>query len=142
MILITRVDKPLQFNAKSLARYGVILKEYNDEIEAFYKDDEGSTQRESAPPPAQDEASTLKFMRTVVQSTLGRGRQLVDDEGSLQSTYIRNTPLHTIAPTIAALAHLFMASSTALGRHICEPHRICGSTSSGTVQIFPCRPRT
>ena len=129
MILVTHPDKPFQFNAKALPRRGVILKEYNDEIEALYKEVESSTQSDFAPPVTWDAASNLDFVRTVVQSTLRR--PLADDADifrnggdSLQSTYIRNTLLGAIretnkeaatrlpmnlvfsAPTIATLAAL------------------------------------
>ncbi|KAM5540084.1 hypothetical protein V8D89_006224 [Ganoderma adspersum] len=129
MILVTHPSKPFQFNAKALPRRSVIHEEYNDEIEALYKEVESSTQSEFAPPASWDEASTLTFVRTVVQSTLRR--PLADDADifrnggdSLQSTYIRNTLLGAIretdkeaakrlpmnlvfgAPTIAALATL------------------------------------
>ena len=104
MILVTHPDKPFQFNAKALPRRGVILKEYNDAIEALYKEVESSIQSEFAPPAVWDEASTLDFVRTVVQNTLGR--PLADDADifrnggdSLQSTYIRNTLLGAIRET-------------------------------------------
>ncbi|PIL34373.1 hypothetical protein GSI_03148 [Ganoderma sinense ZZ0214-1] len=129
MILVTNPDKPFPFNAKALPRRGFILKEYNDEIEALYKEVESSAQSEFVPPVVWDEASTLAFVRTIVHSTLRR--TLADDADifrnggdSLQSTYIRNTLLRAIretnkaaakrlpmnlvfgAPTISALASL------------------------------------
>ncbi|KAI1789118.1 acetyl-CoA synthetase-like protein [Ganoderma leucocontextum] len=129
MILVTHPAKPFQFNAKALPRRGIILKEYDDEIEALYKEVESSAQGEFAPPAAWDEVSTLAFVRTVVRGTLRR--TLADDADifrnggdSLQSTWIRNTLLRAIretnkdaakrlpmnlvfsAPTIVALAAL------------------------------------
>ncbi|TBU23410.1 acetyl-CoA synthetase-like protein [Dichomitus squalens] len=129
MILVTHPSKPFEHNAKGLPRRGVILKEYADEIEALYKEVENSAQSEFAPPAVWDPASTLAFVRTVVQSTLRRA--IADDADifrnggdSLQSTWIRNTLLRAIrethkdaavrlpmnvvfqAPTIASLATL------------------------------------
>ena len=132
MILVTHPNKPFQFNAKALPRRGIILKEYNNEIEALYKEVESSAQSEFAPPAAWDKVSTLEFVRIIVQSTLRR--PLADDADifrnggdSLQSTWIRNTLLRVIretdddaakrlpmnlvfnAPTIAALAEIVHA---------------------------------
>ena len=129
MILVTHPSKPFQFNAKSLPRRGIILKEYAEEIEALYKAVESSAQSEFAPPAVWDSASTLAFVRTIVQSTLRRA--IADDADifrnggdSLQATWIRNTLLRALretdkgaaarlpmnlvfqAPTIASLATL------------------------------------
>ena len=129
MILVTHPNKPFQFNAKALPRRGIILKEYNNEIEALYKEVESSAQSEFAPPATWDKVSTLEFVRIIVQSTLRR--PLADDADifrnggdSLQSTWIRNMVLRAIretntdaakrlpmnlvfsAPTITALAAL------------------------------------
>ncbi len=129
MILVTHPSKPFQYNAKALPRRGIILKEYNDEIEALYKEVETSAQSDFTAPAVWDEANTLAFVRSIVHSTL---RHILADDAdifrnggdSLQSTWIRNTLLRAIretnkdaakrlpmnlvfgAPTIAALAAL------------------------------------
>ena len=104
MILVTHPSKPFQFNAKSLPRRGIILKEYAEEIEALYKAVESSAQSEFAPPTTWDSASTLAFVRTIVQTTLRRA--IADDADifrnggdSLQATWIRNTLLRALRET-------------------------------------------
>ena len=78
MILITSPSKPFEFTMKGQPRRHIILRDYHDEIEALYKEVENSAQSEFAPPPVWDEASTLAFIRTVVQNTLHR--DLNDDD--------------------------------------------------------------
>ncbi len=72
MITVTSPSKPFQFTVKGLPRRNIILQDYHDEIEALYKQVEESAQSEFAPPVQWDEASTLEFVRTIVQSTLHR----------------------------------------------------------------------
>ena len=94
MILVTHPSKPFQFNAKSLPRRGIILKEYAEEIEALYKAVESSAQSEFAPPATWDSASTLAFVRTIVQSTLRRA--IADDADIFRNGGDRwvNAPVH------------------------------------------------
>lgn len=79
MIIVTSPSKPFQFTEKRQPRRNFILKAYNDEIEALYKEIENSSQSEFAAPAVWDSSSTLNFVRTVVQSTLRRDIGDVDD---------------------------------------------------------------
>ncbi|PIL34345.1 hypothetical protein GSI_03120 [Ganoderma sinense ZZ0214-1] len=104
MILIASPSKPFQFNAKATLRRGVILKEYDEEIEAIYKAVESSAQSDIAPPAAWDETSTLDFVRAIVKGTLSRSlsdnADIFRNGGdSLQATWIRNTVLRAIRET-------------------------------------------
>ena len=72
MILVTHPSKPFQFNAKALPRRGVIIKEYNDEIEALYKEVEQSTQSDVAAPAIWDTEHTHAFVQTAVEKVLQR----------------------------------------------------------------------
>ena len=78
MILVTSPSKPFEFTMKGQPRRQIILRNYHDEIEALYKEVEISAQSEFASPPVWDEASTLSFIRTVVQKTLHR--EINDDD--------------------------------------------------------------
>ncbi|RDX43676.1 acetyl-CoA synthetase-like protein [Lentinus brumalis] len=104
MILVTSPSKPFEFTVKAQPRRHVILRAYNDEIEALYKEVENSAQSEFAPPAVWDEASTTSFIRSVVKKTLRR--DIGDDDDifrnggdSLQATYIRNTILRALRET-------------------------------------------
>ncbi|KAL7284715.1 hypothetical protein ACG7TL_002021 [Trametes sanguinea] len=133
MILITSPDKPFELNAKGLPRRKVIIANYEDEIEALYKQVKDSTHRDFHPPTSWDEQNTLEFIRAVVHDTLRR--PVADDADiyqsgcdSLQATWIRNTILRALreteptavkrlptdfvfqAPTISALARTVHAS--------------------------------
>ncbi|KAI0350281.1 acetyl-CoA synthetase-like protein [Trametes cingulata] len=107
MILVASPSKPFQFNIKGLPRRKVILEQYNDEIEALYKQVEESAQSDLRPPQSWDEHSTLLFVRAVVEHTLRRS--VADDADifrnggdSLQATWIRNTILRAIRETDAS----------------------------------------
>ena len=76
MVLVTSPIKPLQFNVKGLPRRKIILKEYHDEIEACYKEVENSARVDVPSPQTWDKASTLVFVRAVVNHTM---RQSVPD---------------------------------------------------------------
>lgn len=78
MILVTSPSKPFEFTVKGQPRRHIILRAYNDEIEALYKEVENSAQSEFAPPAVWDEASTTSFVRTVVKKTLRR--EIGDDD--------------------------------------------------------------
>ncbi|RPD77022.1 acetyl-CoA synthetase-like protein [Lentinus tigrinus ALCF2SS1-7] len=136
MIIVTSPSKPFEFTEKRQPRRNNILKAYHDEIEALYKEVENSSQSDFDAPVVWDTASTLEFVRTVVQSTLRRDIGDNDDifrngGDSLQATYIRNTILRALrevnkdapnrlphnlvfaAPNISALARVvFSAVST------------------------------
>ncbi|TFK94521.1 acetyl-CoA synthetase-like protein [Polyporus arcularius HHB13444] len=104
MITVTSPSKPFQFTVKGLPRRNIILQEYHDEIEALYKQVEESAQSEFAPPIQWDEASTLEFVRTIVESTLHRSlpndADIFRNGGdSLQATWIRNTLIRAIRET-------------------------------------------
>ncbi|KAI0370654.1 acetyl-CoA synthetase-like protein [Pilatotrama ljubarskyi] len=109
MILVASPSKPFQFNIKGLPRRKIILDQYHDEIEALYKQVEESTQGDLRPPQVWDEASTLSFVRAVVEHTLRRS--IGDDADifrnggdSLQATWIRNTILRAVRETDASAA--------------------------------------
>ncbi|KAI0647275.1 acetyl-CoA synthetase-like protein [Trametes meyenii] len=130
VILVASPSKPFQFNMKGLLRRGVMLKAYQVEIDALYKEVENSTQAaEVLSPSTWDEESTLSFVRAVVQRTIHRS--IADDDDifrnggdSLQATWICNTIRRALretssrsapylptdivfkAPTISALAEL------------------------------------
>ncbi|OJT12273.1 Linear gramicidin synthase subunit D [Trametes pubescens] len=133
MILVTSPSKPFQFNMKGLPRRSIILAEYDNEVEALYKDIEDSAQGDLQPPEDWDEESTLAFIRGVVERTLRHA--LSDDDDifrsggdSLQATWIRNTILRAVrqtdtsaakrlppnivfkAPTISGLARIVYAT--------------------------------
>ena len=79
MILITSPSKPFEYTIKGQPRRHMILRYYHDEIEALYKEVENSAQIEFAAPSVWDEASTLSFIRIVVQKTLHRDISDADD---------------------------------------------------------------
>ncbi|KAI0739441.1 acetyl-CoA synthetase-like protein [Daedaleopsis nitida] len=104
MILVTSPSKPFEFTAKNQPRRNFILQQYHDEIEALYKAVESSAQGDLVPPSTWDPASTLVFVRAVVEGTLRRA--IADDADifrsggdSLQATWIRNTILRAIRET-------------------------------------------
>ena len=70
MILIASTLKPFQFNGKGGPRRGVMLQQYNEEIEGIYRAVESSAQSDFAPPAAWDATTTLNFVRAVVNGTL------------------------------------------------------------------------
>lgn len=83
MILVTSPSKPFQFNMKGLPRRSIILAEYDNEVEALYKDIEDSAQGDLQPPEDWDEESTLVFIRGVVERTLRH--TLSDDDDIFRS---------------------------------------------------------
>ena len=70
MILIVHPSKPFRFNAKGLPCRGLLLNEYEAEIDALYKEVESSAQSDVLPPISWDADNTLKYVRAVVESTL------------------------------------------------------------------------
>ena len=70
MILITHPSKPFQFNVKGLPRRGIILSDYENEIESLYQQVESTVQSDIAPPASWDADGTLTFIRAVVENTL------------------------------------------------------------------------
>ena len=70
MILVTSPNKPFKFNTKGLPRRSIMETEYHDEIEALYKEVEDSARSDVPPPTTWDPASTLAYVRAVVESTL------------------------------------------------------------------------
>ena len=70
MILVTNPNKPFKFNTKGLPRRSIMETEYHDEIEALYKEVEDSARSDVPPPTTWDPASTLVYVRAVVESTL------------------------------------------------------------------------
>lgn len=91
MILVTSPSKPFQFNMKGLPRRSIILAEYDNEVEALYKDIEDSAQGDLQPPEDWDEESTLAFIRGVVERTLRHA--LADDEDIFRSGGDRCVPM-------------------------------------------------
>lgn len=68
---------------KGLPRRSIILAEYDNEVEALYKDIEDSAQGDLQPPEDWDEESTLAFIRGVVERTLRH--TLSDDDDIFRS---------------------------------------------------------
>ncbi|KAI0357816.1 acetyl-CoA synthetase-like protein [Trametes cingulata] len=109
MILVASPSKPFQFNVKGLPRRAIILAQYQEEIEALYREVEESAQSDLRRPETWDASSTLSFIRAVVEHTLDRS--IPDDADifrnggdSLQATWIRNTILRAIRETDVSAA--------------------------------------
>ncbi|CDO77413.1 hypothetical protein BN946_scf184857.g20 [Trametes cinnabarina] len=165
MILITSPSKPFQLNIKGLPRRKIMVAEYDDEIEALYRQVEESAQADLQTPTSWDEEDTLAFVRAVVNRTL---RISIEDDAdifrsggdSLQATWIRNTILRVIretdlaaakrlpvnfvfrAPTISSLSHLVYTVVNNVdtdGAHSHTPQDLWKYVQSYSVN-FPERP--
>ncbi|KAH9911161.1 uncharacterized protein B0H18DRAFT_945218, partial [Fomitopsis serialis] len=101
MILVAKQSKPFAYTAKHTVRRGVVLKAYEDEINALYDTVDASAQVEVALPKQWHLDEATDFVRSVVKKVMGR--EVPDDDDlfqsgcdSLQATYIRNVLLRAI----------------------------------------------
>ena len=86
MILVASASKPLSYTVKKTARRGVILKDYNEEIEAIYRAVEDSSNT-NIPIPSGSSSDggwtleeSLKFVRDVVHSIMTGAESLGDED--------------------------------------------------------------
>lgn len=91
MIIMTFPSKPFQLNAKGAPRRAVILKQYEEEIEELYRQIEDSSQSDLPAPSVWDQASTLSFVRAVVEQTLRR--TIADDDDIFRNGGDRYAPI-------------------------------------------------
>ncbi|RPD67101.1 acetyl-CoA synthetase-like protein [Lentinus tigrinus ALCF2SS1-7] len=101
MIMVASPSKPFTYNIKGYPKRTIILREYQDDIEALYAQVEQTAQSDVAAPQTWDVGSTRAFVRTVVERVVQRS--LADDADlfrngcdSLQATWIRNTILRAV----------------------------------------------
>lgn len=78
MIIVAKPSKPFTYTAKSTARRQAIIQDYEDEINLIYDAVDESNQVDIQPSLSWDDASTIYFIRTVVNKVLVR--PVLDDE--------------------------------------------------------------
>lgn len=83
MILITSPSKPFEFTAKLQPRRKNMIKAYAKEIDDLYAAVETSAQTDLKPPAEWTAASTLEFVRSVVETTMRKS--IPDDSDIFQS---------------------------------------------------------
>ncbi|TFY52824.1 hypothetical protein EVJ58_g9797 [Rhodofomes roseus] len=101
MILVTKPSKPFAYTAKHTVRRGIVLKEYEEEINALYDTIDSTTEVNVQYPAQWHLAQAIAFVRSVVHDIMGH--KVADDDDlfqngcdSLQATYIRNALLRAI----------------------------------------------
>ena len=86
MILVASASKPLSYTMKKTARRGVILKDYNEEIEAIYRAVEDSSNTNIPIPSGSSSGGgwtleeSSKFVRDVVHSIMISAESLGDED--------------------------------------------------------------
>ncbi|GBE77884.1 acetyl-CoA synthetase-like protein [Sparassis crispa] len=110
MIIVTKPSKPFQFTAKGTIRRQECINAYADEIEAVYQAVQDSSEVEVPIPVSWSSATTLEFIRGLVERVTEM--KLADDDDlfqqgcdSLQATWIRNTIIHAIRTSTTASIH-------------------------------------
>ena len=79
MILVAKPGKPFTYTGKNTARRQAILADYEPEIEEVYVRVAETTQSDIAPPSSWTTASSVDFVRAVVNKVLSHPvRDLVD----------------------------------------------------------------
>ncbi|KZT07586.1 acetyl-CoA synthetase-like protein [Laetiporus sulphureus 93-53] len=104
MIMVSKPSKPFAYTAKDTVRRGVVLKEYDQEINDIYDLVEKSAQSNVPPPEKWDLDSAAQFVRAVVGKIMTHKVTDSDDLfqhgcDSLQATYIRNALLRGLQET-------------------------------------------
>ena len=79
MIMVATPEKPFVYTAKNTARRQAIIQTYEPEIEELYHTVEETAQVELSPPTSWDIASTIAFVRVVVNRVLNAAAEDDDD---------------------------------------------------------------
>lgn len=91
MILVAKPDKPFSYTAKHTVRRGVVVQDYEDEINALYKSVDKSSQSTVPPPASWDFAPAAEFVREVIAQVMER--TVPDDVDIFQNGCDRQVPL-------------------------------------------------
>ena len=83
MILVAKSDKPFSYTAKHTVRRGIVIKDYEIEINDLYDSIDESSQSTVPPPTSWDAASTADFVRKVVAQVMERS--IPDDDDLFQN---------------------------------------------------------
>ena len=83
MILVAKISKPFSYTAKHTVRRGIVVKDYEDEINALYASVDESSQSTVPPPMSWDVTSAAGFVRKVVEQVMGR--TITDDSDLFQN---------------------------------------------------------
>ncbi|KAI0040339.1 acetyl-CoA synthetase-like protein [Auriscalpium vulgare] len=104
MIIVSSPSKPFEYTVKGTPRRPVVIKNYEEEINAHYEALKDMSQTDLVPPSSWDKRTTLQFVRLVaarvLRATVGDDVDLFQNGcDSLQAISIGNALLHALRST-------------------------------------------